>query len=360
MEVIKRKDGERYRDKVYIDGKPKVSPCFRRKSDCKNWKRNQILERDRLRALGISQIPEISIKDFSLIFLRNKTVLSKRTYKSYNDVIKNYIVKYFGKRLLSSIRLQDGENLKLELIKDARLSVTRINNIVRYFKIFMNEAVKANFLHKSPFLQLKLIPSQNKELNYWLPHEIKKFLDSVKDNHFYELYLVALTLGLRKGEILGLMWDCINLDKRSITIKRAMTENGLEEYVKGKKIRYLPLNDSMLIVFQKLRNKAKRLDFVFTNQNGGKICYHHFTDREFNKSVRKAGVKKIRFHELRTTFASNFMMNGGDVFVLSKWLGHSSVTITESSYAHLHNSYLEKQKDIVNFDSNSNSLKVVK
>ena len=359
MEIIKRKDGLRYRDKIYIDGKAKVSPCFRRKSDCRNWKSNQILERDKLRALGISQIPEITIKDFSLIFLRNKSMLSKRTYKSYNDVVKNYIVKYFGKRLISSIRLQDGENLKLNLIKNAKLSTTRINNIVRYLKIFMNEAVKTGFLHKTPFTQLKLIPVQNRDLNYWLPHEIQKFLESVKSDHYYELYLVALTLGLRKGELLGLMWDCINFDKRSVTIKRAMTENGLEEYVKGKKIRYLPLNDSVYEAFENLKRKSKSLNYVFSTPKGDKVCYHHFTDREFNKAVQKACVKKIRFHELRTTFASNFMMNGGDIFVLSKWLGHSSVTITENSYAHLHNSYLDTQKNIVNFDLNNSNLRVI-
>ena len=76
----------------------------------------------------------------------------------------------------------------------------------------------------------------------------------------------------------------------------------------------------------------------------------HFADGVHRRACRDAEVRYIRFHDLRHTFASHFMMNGGELYTLQKLLGHHSVTMTER-YAHLSPTYLDKARDVVSFGS---------
>lgn len=348
MEKVKRKNGLKYREKVYFNNKCITSPWFNRKQEAKVWKREKLLERDRINALGISYIPDITLNEFLEIFIINKQGLAKRTIDGYASCIKLYIKPNLGHVKLSKIRLQHGETLKVSLLKTG-LSVTRVNNILNVMKIIFKEAVRTENLLKSPFNNLKFIPKQERTLDYWLPTEVHKFLYSSLESHYYPVYLVCLNTGLRKGEICGLFWDCIDFKNRQIIVKRTVDRYGLKESTKSKKVRNIPMNDTVYEFLHEHFKNRQSLKYVFTTPHGKPIDYQHFTFRIFNRDMEKAKVRSIRFHDLRTTFASNFCMNGGDIYALSKILGHSSVEITQQKYAHLHPSFMEREINILNF-----------
>ena len=348
MEKVKRKSGFKFREKIYMNGKTVLSPFFTRKHDAKLWKREKLAERDRLNALGINYIADITLQQYIETFLLNKSGLAKRTIDCYKSSINLYILPLLGHMKLSKLRLQNGEDIKLHLVKKG-LSAVRTNNILNVLKIICKEAVRSENLLKSPFDNLKFVPKQDRDLTYWLPREISSFLRVTVNDELALLYLIALNTGLRKGELCGLCWDCINFDTRQITIKRTMDRYGLKERTKSNKIRVVPMNDTVYTALYNQSLQKKNLEYVFVSNKGHALDYQHISYRHFNKSIEKAKVRKIRFHDLRTTFASNYCMSGGDIYALSKILGHSSVDITQQTYAHLHPNFMEKQINIVNF-----------
>lgn len=348
MEKIKTKKGIKYREKIYIQGKAVASPCFSKKSLASSWKRLKLQEREKLKAFGSSYIEPIPFEEFGEIFLTNKASLAKRTVEFYSNVFHQHLKPFLGTRLLSNLRLSDGEKLKSNLLK-SKLSPKRINNILNVLKIMMNEAVRTEYILKSPFQNLGFIPLQEKQVRYWLPHEVEKFLFSSKDDYYLPVYILTLNLGLRLSEVFGLRWHSVKFSEGIVTIQESRSRDGLQVHTKSKRVRNLPMNDTVANCLKALRENSPGIEYVFTDPNGNPVDYQHFTQRVFYKAVEKAGVRKIRFHDLRSTYASNFVLNGGNIFALSKLLGHSSVKITEERYADLNSDYLKSQSSIVQF-----------
>jgi integrase len=155
------------------------------------------------------------------------------------------------------------------------------------------------------------------------------------------LILVALNTGMRKGELAGLKWDRIDFSLGQITVSRTRDIFGLKERKKTKLKRIIPMNQLMRMTFLKLFQGRKGSDFVFVDENDFPLEVHHIY-RDFAKAQKHAGIaNKIRFHDLRHTFASQFMMNNGNVFDLQKILGHTDIKMT-MRYAHYSPEHLQK------------------
>lgn len=348
METIKRKDGYRYREKIYINGKAKKSPYFRRKSDAKTWKQSQIQERDKLKALGIDYIPDITLDEYFVLFLRNRSNMARRTIDTYKSCYKLYFSRLFAHVNIKHLKLHHVEELKHSMFEQC-LSVTTVNKALNLFKNILNDAVRTGYLLHSPLQNLQLIKQQKRVLTYWLPNEINQFLSRNINDWHYSVYLTAINTGLRKGELIGLCWDCVDFENNQLIVKRSVDRYGLKDNTKSNKVRYIPMSKAVRQELEKLSRSKLSMKFVFTNKKGKQLDYGHFTFREFNKAIKTANVKKIRFHDLRTSFASNYCMQGGDIFTLSIILGHSSVQMTQDKYAHLHPSFMQKNANLINF-----------
>jgi integrase len=155
----------------------------------------------------------------------------------------------------------------------------------------------------------------------------------------YVLYLTAISTGLRAGELAGLQWADVDFGTRLITVQRSF-----EQPTKSDDVRYVPILDSLLPELRRWRlEQPGRL--VFTNQNGtmlGKCAraYQEVLRRVLDRAnfprIQRGGKERryIHFHDLRHTFASRWVMKGGDLFKLQKILGHKSMAMT-LRYAHL-------------------------
>lgn len=109
--------------------------------------------------------------------------------------------------------------------------------------------------------------------------------------------------------------------------------------------------DTMLHQFHHLSSipEQRNKQFVFATKDGLSLDYNHLSRKYFKKAQKDAGIaNRIRFHDLRHTYASQFMMSGGDIFTLQRLLGHKSLDMT-MKYAHLSPSYLDKAANIVCF-----------
>ena len=149
-----------------------------------------------------------------------------------------------------------------------------------------------------------------------------------------------------RAELCRLKWDRADFALRRITVTRTWNRFGLHETTKSGKKRTVPMNDQVMAVVSRLW-KAQRSEFVFCEEDGAPIDIAHM-DRYFKRAQKRAGVQKIRFHDMRHTFASHFMMRGGNIYDLQKILRHSTLDMTQRC-AHRSPSHLDEAIKIVSF-----------
>ncbi|MBY0314082.1 MAG: site-specific integrase [Bdellovibrionales bacterium] len=160
----------------------------------------------------------------------------------------------------------------------------------------------------------------------------------------------GINTGMRLGEICGLCWDQVNFQSRQIVVRRTMSSKGLQESTKTKRVRYVPMNHQVFSLLEKLSRQSKS-DFVCLNEKGNHWNVDH-SGRWFKEALDKAKVRKIRFHDLRHTYASQFMMNNGNIYDLQKILGHTDMKMT-MKYAHLSPDHLLSASNVVSFSGGS-------
>ena len=160
--------------------------------------------------------------------------------------------------------------------------------------------------------------------------EIERLLASVGDPHRTMFALLVMT-GLRRNEALYLEWADVDLAQRLICVQR-----GPHGMPKGKRLRYVPIGDALLPVLNRWRLLSGDVTGLVFPGARGRVRAEPAVTRMFKRAAARAGIaSEVRLHDLRHTYASHFMRDGGDIFRLSKYLGHATVLITERIYAHL-------------------------
>jgi len=173
--------------------------------------------------------------------------------------------------------------------------------------------------------------------NILTPEEIRKLLDAADDNHYRLITEVAIFTGMRQGEILGLKWGDLDWNSRQIHVRRAWKEGVFTEPKTRHSVRRVDLPDFLIHDLKKwkLRCPKSELDMMFPNGAGNPESHTNLLQRGFYPALRRAGLRKIRFHDLRHTHASLMLANGEDIVRVSRLLGHANPTVTLNVYSHM-------------------------
>ena len=149
---------------------------------------------------------------------------------------------------------------------------------------------------------------------------------------------MELATGLRRGELLGLKWEDIDLDRGNLRVKRQIARiDGeiVEAPLKTKNAyRTLPLAEDTVDVLQQQKKKAGSSPWVFPSPTGGPISPDSVLHM-LHRVLKRAGLPRVRFHDLRHTFATLALQNGVDIKTVSGMLGHFSAGFTLDTYAHV-------------------------
>ena len=180
-------------------------------------------------------------------------------------------------------------------------------------------ALEWKMLRENPARGIRLFKRKNRRLRYLTREEINLLLKNLC-GVVRLIVLTALHTGMRRGELLALKWTDIDWLAGSIHVRKS--KNGED--------RFVPI-DSVLAAELKSWHRLKRSEFVFAWSDGRAVRDFRET---FNSALSKSKIADFRFHDLRHTFASHFMMNGGDLFTLKEILGHKTILMTQR-YAHL-------------------------
>ena len=272
------------------------------------------------------------------------------TLHMYRRYVEMDIVPALGKVRLSELTKSQVRRFLDGLDEAGRGEVT-IERILATLRSAMSSAVDDELITSNP-AAIKFERTRKDPREVWTPVQFGEFLDSVVDEDRLGLYEFVGFAGLRRGEALGLRWEDVDLDAGLITVRQArVVVSGKVQKSRTKtesSRRRVGVTGRALAALkaQQKRQAAHRAEwgrayvesgFVFTAENGEALNPELVTKR-FRREVERSGLPKMTFHDLRHLAASLLIASGTDVSLVSKYLGHSSVSMTSDVYAHMYES----------------------
>lgn len=281
-----------------------------------------------------------------------------RTLADYEDRLRREVFPHFGTRPLDSITSREIETW-LHLLQKQGKAVGTINGARQVMKSVYSHAVKTGLVNKNPVENTDKLrqfwdqPTNVKEP--WNVEEAKHVLEITKDTDFDLFTRIALLMGARRGEILGLRWQDVNFIEGHLTINCSLQEHRSYKPDGTKTLnlvlgdpktrsskRKIYLSTEILAAFQRhiqqtKQRKEKALvwadsEYVFVNSNGGAVYPNNFA-KKFVKHLEENNIRHIRIHDMRHTAAVLALEAGVRLEAVSQGLGHSRIDITKTVYA---------------------------
>jgi integrase len=288
-------------------------------------------------------------------FERFKKILEGSVRESTRDCYEgrynNGIRPELGGLYLDKITRERVEEFTSSLVGKG-LAKDTIRLTLATLRKILNKALRARLIADNPATRLgefyRQAPTRHKEIEPLTEAEVIKFLEAVRQHspQHFALFLCAVHSGLRSGELAGLQWGDFDENGKFLTVRRGIVRGKINPTKSGK-IRKVDVSDALLAALLDLRRTRKELllaegknelpstNWIFQNEDGGFPDMKNLKDRHFHKCLQKAGLRRIRFHDLRHTFASLLIQNGEPLTYVKEQLGHSSIKITVDVYGHL-------------------------
>src|SRR6266550_3589293 len=275
------------------------------------------------------QLGRMPFKDFAQMYLEREGPLLKSIRTERNRVLA--WAREFGSRPLGQIARTEIEAWRRERMSKCRPAT--INRDLSRLRRMFSLAVEWELLEESPMAGIRFLRENNARTRYLSLEECQRLIASCIAPHIRALVSVALHSGMRLGEILNLCWH--DLDFASSFILVRDSKNG--------ESRHVPMDAILSALFRAYPHRPGT-DLVLSSSRGGRIVD---VRTGFLNSCKRAGSTDLHFHDLRHTFASQFVMAGGDLYILKEILGHKSITMSQR-YAHLSPTYKIKAIDRMN------------
>jgi integrase len=280
-------------------------------------------------------------------FKSKKNNINIQTEKVYDFYLSKFILPGLGKVKLNDLKFMQIQSYINELGEDD-LSSETIRKIHSIVHSSLETAIDMELLVKNPSNKIILPKRESLELKVWNEQEISSFLNIAKRDRYFIVYHLGLSTGMRRGEILGLRWKDIDLDKRELQVKQTLSKDGKMFLPKPKtkaSRRIINLPEKTIQSLKKLKRRAeneKKLaggsytdyDLVVCTQLGTPLNPSNLR-RSFNRLIKSADVPSIRFHDLRHTHSTMLISKGVNIKVVSERLGHSSIRVTLDVYSHV-------------------------
>ena len=302
---------------------------------------------------------DIPVYDYLVSYLKRvEPELQKNTIVSYRSMTNGKIRRYFQRRpqlTVGNLKPQDIQDFYQTLFADGVVA----NTVIHYHALLrraFQQAFKEERIDANPFDRVGR-PKKNKfHGENYTQEELLTLLHLARGDVIYPAILLAGAMGLRRSEALGVRWSRIDWEKRTVLLDTKIVEyreNGkkkvepVEEMKNKSSRRTLPLPDPVVEMLQVQKDhrevyrkmfqgsyNAQYLDYVCVNHLGGLLRPSYVTDH-FRELLEKYGLRHIRFHDLRHTFASLLINQDVPLINVSNFLGHSDLSTTANIYAHL-------------------------
>lgn len=289
------------------------------------------------------------------------------TFERYEGIYRNYVKD----SPLYSIKIAELKALQVQRYYNSLFNTGKSRNIIenlnKLLKQFLNYAVDEGYLDKNPCVGKKIvIPGEKKhreEVQHFTDEEIESLISNLRGDRYRELILLSLGTGLRRGELLALTWEDIDLRNNIIKINKSLAkvyiigEDGLKERKQiiqvpktRRSIREVPFPENLIPIFKDIKRKQNRDKFkcgqsyeisnhVFTTSTGKLIDVTNLSHAWAN-ILKRSKISHKKFHALRHTFATKLFEKDVPLKTVSELLGHSTTEMTANTYTHV----IPKQK----------------
>jgi len=299
-----------------------------------------------------SPLKPILFRDFAPQWLRDyaEGAVKPLTLRLYRTLLRIHLLPAFGGLLLTQITTREVQSFCAQCLREKGLAPKTTNHLLLLLKLVLKHARQWGYLRENPVEGVKPVRVEHREMAFLHPDEVQVLLKHA-DEPFRTLFLTAILTGMRRGELLGLQWGDVDWHNNLIHVRRtlyALNRSELAELKASHKWRFSTPKSARSVrtieMSPKLREALElhRLvcprsaeDLVFCTTDGQPLHAENMVRREFLPALSRAGLPRIRFHDLRHTYTTLLIAQGENVKVIQSQLGHASIQTTLDRYGHL-------------------------
>lgn len=295
--------------------------------------------------------PEMPFGEWLDFWYQNyvKPQIRPTTQANYEAKIYQHIIPELGKIPLNQLAQKDLQQFYARMKTGGRLirteqfgkglSDSMVRGLHAACRSALEKAVQEELIRTNPAVGCKLPPKRGREMQVLSPEELQRFLIQAQAEGYYELFLLDLCTGLRRGELLALQWDDLDFKTGTLTVNKQVYEVKGQLQVSVPKtrasIRRLVLPPGVVEVLRAYRETVDSRWMFPSPVKEDMPMTPGAVRRRLQIILERAGCKRIRFHDLRHTFATLSLESGMDVKTLSAMLGHVSAATTLDIYTHV-------------------------
>lgn len=346
--IFQRQDG-RYIGRLVVDGRRlQVSDTTRRGPDLKLGELRRKVER------GAAPDDRRTLAEYLAWWqVEMRSTLAPRSRDKDAQRIRSHIIPVLGRHRLGDLTPAQILSLQTGLLRQG-LSDTTVSGVMTTLSVALNDAVRLEMIERNPISRVRVVQERPADVRPLTPSEARAILDVFHDHRFEAAVVLALTLALRQGEILGLRWSDIDPDFRHLRLAGALKRVPRDARAPGqgnlgwggtktpKSARTLPLPS---LTAEALRQRRARQEderlfagdawsdtgFVFTVRTGGPVNPIDF-GIQYRRAMRHSGLPYVSFRDLRAGSASLLLASGVPPTVVMEITGHATPKLTMSVY----------------------------
>jgi integrase len=346
--IYQLKDG-RYAAALRVEGKRKVYYGKTYKEAQEKLQQALYEKKQGMLATG----PQQTLEQFLSHWIEHvqKPAVGLKTYVNHRGLLYNHVIPVLGKVRLQQVTPEKLEMLYALLQQEKNLKASSIKIIHSILGKAFGHAVRRKIISHNP-CDLAVKPRVEKfDIQPLNEEQAKRLVEAVRGDLLFEgLITVTVTLGLRRGEVLGLKWDDIDFVNKCLYVRRSTSRVGkygiVEKEPKTKSgLRKISLPDFLIDILKRHQERQqehkakvgttwKDSGYVFCNSVGNFYHESNLTVR-YKRLLQRAGLPEIRFHDLRHSAATILLSMGVNPKVVQELLGHSSFVTTMNTYAHV-------------------------
>jgi integrase len=280
-----------------------------------------------------------------------KGSVKQSTFDSYSMEIRRHVIPAFRRTKLKNLTTDQVRNFRRCKL-DEGLSTRTVQYLLFLLRKALQEAVEDGLIPRNVAHGVKVSQVGKEEVRPLSPEQTNTFLEATSGDRFEALYVLAIHTGLRQGELLGLCWEDVDLDTRTLSVKRTLSGAEGSRPVFGtpktaKSRRTVGLTGTAVETIERHRvaqeEERSRLGplwhntgLVFRSTTSTPVNRHNLMNRSFKPLLEKAGLpQSTRFHDLRHTAASLLFSQGTHPKLVQEALGHSTIAVTLDVYSHM-------------------------